>query len=486
MVMSNLHNGPVGIFESHGDVGPVLNAGSILYSKDSQEYRIGGSGTNMWFAHDEFHFAWKQLQGDFILRAQVSFEGEGVDAHRQIGLMIRKDQSTDSPYVDAAVHGDGLTSMQFRKVAHANTEEQKSMMKAPDIVELSRVGGVFHMRVAHFGEVFQEETLSGIDLGDRVYAGIFITSHNPDVVERATFSNVRIVVPAKPDFVPYKDYLGSKLEILDVGSGQAKIIFETEKNIEAPNWTHDGKFLIYNSGGKLYRFPLRTGKPEPINTGKADRLNNDHVLSADGKQIGISHNAREIGKGSLIYTMPITGGEPKQITTDGPSYLHGWSPDGKLLSYTGGRSGAMDIFTIPASGGTETRLTTAPGLNDGSEFSPDGKHIYFNSSRSGTMQLYRMKVDGSEQTQLTNDAFNNWFPHISPDGKWIAFITFGHEISPTDHPYYKHVYLRFMRVSGGEPKVIAYLYGGQGTINVPSWSPDSKKLAFVSHTGPVN
>ena len=170
------------------------------------------------------------------------------------------------------------------------------------------------------------------------------------------------------------------------------------------------------------------------------------------------------------------------VTDLAPSYLHGWSPDGKSLVFTGERNGKFDIYKIPTDGGQEVRLTEAPGLNDGPEYSPDGRFIYFNSSRTGAMQLWRMEPDGKGQEQLTDDDFNNWFPHVSPDGKWIAFISFSKTVSPTDHPYYKQVYLRLMPVGGGKPKVIAYVYGGQGTMNVPSWAPDSRRLAFVSNS----
>jgi Tol biopolymer transport system component len=154
------------------------------------------------------------------------------------------------------------------------------------------------------------------------------------------------------------------------------------------------------------------------------------------------------------------------------------------MVYTGERGGVYDIYRIPSDGsGPEVRLTSGGGLNDGPEYSPDGKYIYFNSSRSGKMQLWRMNPDGSDQRQITDDGFNNWFPHISPDGKWIAFVSFGSDVSPTDHPYYRQIYLRLMPVAGGNPRVIAYVYGGQGTMNVPSWSPDSRHVAFVSNTG---
>ena len=184
----------------------------------------------------------------------------------------------------------------------------------------------------------------------------------------------------------------------------------------------------------------------------------------------------------MVFTLPSAGGTPKRITANSPSYLHGWSPDKQWLIYTGLRNNELDIYKISAEGGDEIRLTTADGVDDGSEYTPDGQWIYFNSTRTGRMQIWKMKPDGSEQTQVTNDAFNNWFPHIAPDGKSMVVISYGQDVAPGDHPFYKHVYLRTLQMDGSNPKVIAYLYGGQGTINVPSWSPDGKQIAFVSNT----
>ena len=177
--------------------------------------------------------------------------------------------------------------------------------------------------------------------------------------------------------------------------------------------------------------------------------------------------------------MPVEGGTPKQITELAPSYWHGWSPDGKTLAYCAERNGEFDIYTISVNGGEETRLTTTPGLDDGPDYSPDGKYIYFNSERTGTMQIWKMKTDGSEQVQITNDEFNNWFAHPSPDGKWIVFLSYEKDVK--GHPPNKDVMLRLMSVETGEIQVLAKLFGGQGTINVPSWSPDSNQLAFVSY-----
>jgi Tol biopolymer transport system component len=309
-----------------------------------------------------------------------------------------------------------------------------------------------------------------------------VGSHNKDVVEKGIFRDVRITVPARENLVQYREYLGSQIELLEVATGNREIIYTSPKSLQAPNWTADGKTLIYNSEGLMYTFDLARREPKVLNTGEVKNNNNDHVLSFDGKMLGLSSGVRELG-GSIVYTVPVRGGIPKQITPRGPSYLHGWSPDGKSLVFTGERNKNFDIYRVPAAGGPEERLTNDPGLDDGPEYTPDGKYIYFNSNRTGTMQIWRMKPDGTAQEPLTNGDFHDWFPHISPDGKWIIFLSFlREEVESGDHPFYKHVYLRLMPVTGGIPKVIAYVYGGQGTINTPSWSPDSKKVAFVSNT----
>jgi TolB protein len=474
---------PVGVFEANTDVGKVTKPGSASYDATGQTYTLTGSGSNMWGNQDEFHFVWKRLKGNFILQTRAQFIGKGVDPHRKIGWLVRSTLDTNSPHVNATVHGDGLTSLQFRRTAGGTTEEVKSSVKGAEVIQLERKGNRYILSVAHFGDTFASEQISDVALGDEVYVGLYVCSHNKDVTEKAVFRNTQIITPAAENFVPYRDYIGSHIEILNIASGNREIIYTSPDSLQAPNWTPDNKALIYNSKGKLYRFDLATKTPQVIDTDFATNNNNDHVLSFDGKMLGISHHIREEGNKSNVFIVPVRGGKPKRITlAKDHSYLHGWSPDGKFLIYTAQRNGEFDIYKIPSTGGEEIRLTTFQGLDDGSEFSPDGKYIYYNSVRSGTMQLWRMKADGSNPEQITNDEFNNWFPHISPNGKWIIFLSFSKEVSPNDHPFYKQVYLRLMPVQGGTPKVIAYVYGGQGTINVPSWSPDSKKVAFVSNT----
>jgi Tol biopolymer transport system component len=360
-------------------------------------------------------------------------------------------------------------------------KEIKFTISGPDVLQLEKKGNSYTMSVAYFGEVYLVQKLENMDLGTELMAGLFVCSHTNNYSEEVEFNNTRIFNTAPDNLVQYQTYLGSLLEVMDMETGHRDVLAESEGSWQAPNWTPDGKTLIYNSSGKLYNFNLTTHESAILNTGFANNNNNDHVLTFDGKQIGISHHPEETKGQSVIYTLPVTGGVPKRVTDKSPSYFHGWSPDNRFLIYTGERNSDFDIYKISKDGGKEIQLTNRKGLDDGSEYSPDGKYIYFCSTRTGTMQVWRMDPDGKNQTQLTFDELNNWFPHVSPDNKWLVFISFPKEVPADKHPFYERVYIRLMPVSGGEAKVIAYLYGGQGTMNVPSWSPDSKKIAFISN-----
>ncbi|HEY2761342.1 MAG TPA: hypothetical protein VGI75_11375 [Pirellulales bacterium] len=472
----------LGVFDGAEDIGQPQNSGSTAYDATKQEYVLTGAGANMWADRDEFQFAWKRLKGDFIVTARGRFLTEGGQPHKKFGWTARASLDANAANVSTPLHGEGLADLLYRRATGAKTEEKKFERKGADVVQLERRGNKYIMSVARFGEPFVSEEIDDIDLGDKPYVGLFVCAHKAEDIHRVALDNVRITIPAKDDFVPYKDYIGSDLELLDIDSGHREIVYHVNDSLQAPNWMLDGKSLVYNRNGKLYRFDLAKREPTSIDTGDRTRLNNDHVISPDAQWVGISNNNREEGNKSIVYVVPIDGGQPRRITPQGHSYLHGWTPDARALIYTGERNGVFDIYRTWLEGGEETRLTDSVGLNDGAEYSPDGKYIYFNSTRSGLMQLWRMGPDGQNIERVNDEPFNNWFPHFSPDGKWIAYISFPKEIDPKDHPFYKHVYLRLMPAAGGEAKTIAYVYGGQGTINVPSWSPDSKRLAFVSNT----
>ena len=283
------------------------------------------------------------------------------------------------------------------------------------------------------------------------------------------------------EFMAQRDSF-SILETMDVHTGVRTVLQEFDYVIEAPNWTKNGRFLIYNSKGRMYSYELASGDIQEIDTGFAIDCNNDHVLSPDNTQLAVSHHTSEDAN-SRIYIVPLAGGgEPVLVTEKGPSYLHGWSPDGKRLAYCAARDGQYDIYTIAVEGGAETQLTDLPGLDDGPEYSPDGEYIWFNSTRTGLMQVWRMRTDGSEQTHMVQEEANCWFPHVSPNGRLVVYIAYGKDdVAAGDHPPNKNVELRLVPATGGESKTIAKLFGGQGTINVNSWSPDNRTIAFVSY-----
>jgi len=469
---------PVGIFEDHVDVGTVLHPGSAEYDSTKRTYTISGSGENMWLAADAFQFVWKKMSGDVTLTADIAFLTKTGNEHKKAVLILRQSLDADSVYADVALHASGLTSLQFRDEKGAVTSQIQSNLSAPARLRIAKRGDYVYMSLgADQGSTL--EVAGGwlrIPLHGPIYVGLGVCSHDKDVVEKAVFSNVALTQPAP---VPAGEpVLYSTLETVATDPADRRVAYLAPGRFEAPNWTRDGSAFLFNRNGHIERLPVSGGAPTVLDTGLATRCNNDHGISPDGTQLAISDNSQEDHE-SLVYIVPITGGAPRRITQKSPSYWHGWSPDGKTLAFVGQRKDEFDIYTIPAAGGEETRLTTAKGLDDGPECSPDGKYIYFNSERTGHMQIWRMKPDGSEQEQVFSDDLNNWFPHISPDGQWMVFLTYGPEV--TGHPENKDVTLRLMSLADKKITVLAKLFGGQGTINVPSWSPDSKQLAFVSY-----
>lgn len=279
----------------------------------------------------------------------------------------------------------------------------------------------------------------------------------------------------------------SILEIYDIDSGTRRTVREFQRTIEAPNWLKDGDTLLYNAEGRIWRYSLSRGREEPVDTGDCIHCNNDHVLSPDHRFLAVSCATDPAGGlSSQIFILPVEGGRPRQVTENAPSFLHGWSVQGEMAycafrpDPTGGDR--IDIYTIPSTGGPERRLTGGEGYNDGPEYSPDGRHIWFNSTRSGLMQIWRMDRDGGGLTRMTHTDSNCWFPHLSPDGKTVVYLVFRKgDLEPWEHLPGKQVELWAMDSSGGSARKLTELFGGQGTINVNSWAPDSRRFAFVSY-----
>jgi Tol biopolymer transport system component len=422
------------------------------------------------------------------LTADVQLLGVGAQPHRKAGWVVRQTLDADSPYVSAVLHGDGLTSIQYRLEKGGETLEVRSPLVNPRTLRLVRRGDLYTLSAAMPGQPLHTAGSAKVVLSDPVYVGLAVCSHDVGELETAILSNVSVRPDARD--IGSEPRVESRLEIISVDGKDRKMIHRAEKRLEAPNWSRDGKTLVFNSDGRLYTIPVAGGEPAVLDTGLATQCNNDHGFSLDGKWLALSSSP---AGDSLIYVMPSGGGpstaaqggerksnrEPRLVTPLGPSYWHGWSPDGKTLAYCAQRNGNYDVYTIPAEGGEERRLTDSPGLDDGPDYSPDGQWIYFNSERTGLMQIWRMHPDGTRQEQVTNDGFADWFPHPSPDNKWLVFLSYDKRVK--GHPPNKDVLLRIMPLQGGKPRVLTRLLGGQGTINVPSWSPDGRSLAFVSY-----
>lgn len=476
----------LGVFDNTLDLNPSTEEGQIEVDHGTQTYRLRGYGEGIGTTEDDFFYAWKAIQGDFILRAERDPKtSESVNG--SFGIAIRNTLSADSEMIAIVISPDGGVQFRHRDLKGASSEGISSDLVNPDVIEIVRENGLFKIRAAHFGEPLKLIVESETGLRNELHAGLFVSGGSPDRPAYATFRNVRFVATFPEEAVQYSNYLGSRMEVLDVDSGHRTVLFESEHSVQAPNWTVDGKKLIFNSNGYLYNYHFDSGRITYLNTGFAIQNNNDHVISIDGTLLAISHHVAEDNGQSTIFILPVEGSdEPRQVTGTGlgHAFLHGISPDNRYVTFTGWRNGKYDIYIADIETMEETQLTDTPYLDDGSEYTPDGEYIFFNSNRTGAMQIWRMRPDGSEQTQITFDEnFNDWFPHISPDGKRILFLSYGTDVESGDHPFYKHVTLRVMPIDGGEPEIVAYLYGGQGTINVPSWSPDSRKVSFVSNSG---
>lgn len=484
----------LGIFESHGDIGTVLRGGTAQYDAKHNAYTLTGGGETMELTSDVLQFAWKQVSGDIALTAEIDFPQNGGKAV----LMIRQSLDPGSPYASVAVRSHGVGALQYRDAKGSTRREIQFKLSRTHRLRIEERGDFIYVFDAEYSNAHSNSNSGSsaplrptgasikLPMQGPFYVGIGVCScyGDKDAPAKAIFANVNLSVPAASAVQPV---LYSTLETVTIASTDRRVIYTAASHFEAPNWTRDNAYFFFNSEGRILRLPAAGGEPQTIDTGAATHCNNDHGISPDSRLLVISDQSQPDHLSS-VYIVPIEGGTPRRVTKNSPSYWHGWSPDGNTLAFVGQRDGDFDIYTIPMTGGDETRLTTAKGLDDGPEYSPDGKYIYFNSERTGHMQIWRMHADGSQQEQITFDDYNNWFPHISPDNKWMVFVSYGSDI--VGHPPNKDVQLRMLSINGGnfdgkdiESKitVLAKLFGGQGTMNVPSWSPDSSKVAFVSY-----
>jgi len=478
----------LGIFEGQNDVGNVHPPGTAQFDKGQKTYTLTGAGDNMWMTKDSFHFVWKKVSGDVSLAADIQFPSPGGNAHRKAAVLIRQSLDADSAYADAALHGSGLTALQFRTETGATTNDTEmnfaSIAEAPNRLRIEKRGDLFTMYVSTHGEPLHSTgATTRLHLDGSFYIGIGVCSHDPNTVEKAVFSNVDFHTLAEDSAAPAKTNLYSALQTIgiDAEGRRSTLIYMKQGHFEAPNWSRDGSSLVFDQDGQIMTVPADGKLPATVHAldiGLATKCNGSHGFSPDGKLLAISCNMPD-APGSRVYVIPGGGGKPQVVTANPSSYFHSWSPDGKTIAFTRPHQGGGDIYNIPAEGGDESALTSTVGISDDPDYSPDGQYIYFNSDRGGTMQIWRMHADGSQPEQVTSDEMNNWTPHVSPDGKWMVFLSY--DKSVTGHPANKEISLRLMSLADKKITKLVDLVGGSGTINVPSWAPDSHHLAFVSY-----
>ncbi len=436
---------PVGLFETHADVGPVLHPGSVDFDSATQTYSMTGSGENMWFAADAFHFAWKKVSGNVSLTADISFANAGGNAHKKAVLMFRQSLDPDSIYADVALHGNGMTALQFRDEKGVLTREVQSNLSAPARLRIVKQGDFIYLWLADAGGEFKVAGASArIPLQGTFYVGIGVCSHDKDAIEKAMFSKVEIAAPPAPTGEPK---LYSTLEAVAISSADRRVVYVAPEHFEAPNWTRDGAAFLFNGNGHILRLPVAGGTPVTIDTGFATRCNNDHGISPDSKWLAISDQSQEDHK-SLVYMVPIDGGTPRRITKNSPSYWHGWSPDGKRLP------SLASVTAISISTPSPSQAETKPGSPrpKASTTAPSIRRTG-NTSISTPSALGRCRSGGCSPTAARRNKshrtnFNNWFPHISPDGKWMVFLSYEKDV--TGHPENKNVMLRLMSLARQE------------------------------------
>ncbi len=473
--------GGLGVFEGQADVGAVSPPGISTYDAGKGVYTVAAAGANLWSTVDAFHFVWKSVSGDVSLTADMAFPSAtgNPNPHRKALLMFRQTLDADGIYVDAAQHGSGMTALQYRRQRGATTQDIELNIQSPQQIRLEKRGDTITMFLSNHGEPLHQVGASiKLRFEGTFYAGIGVCSHNPDIVETATFSNLKLEVPT-PDV--RQTVLFSTLQTIGVEDNfrRALVVATGPGKIEAPNWSRDGKTLIFNRDGHIWTIPAEGGVATVLNIESATNCTGSHGLSPDGKWLAISCSTP--GKPETrVYIVPSAGGEPRLLTENPSSYFHSWSPDGRTIAFTRpNHTGGGNILSIPVEGGTETPLTTGSGMSDDPDYSADGKWIYFNSDRAGgLMQIWRMRPDGTGAERVTSDDHNNWTPHPSPDGKSIVVVSYDKDVK--GHPADKDIALRILNVNDGKIRVLVNLVGGAGSDNVPNWAPDGTHLAFVS------
>ena len=487
-VQGNAQSGSLGAFDAQSDIGTVVPPGTGGYDASAATYTLTSAGANTWYRVDNFHYLWKKSSGDMALTADISFPPPSYqhepNPHRKGILMFRQSLDDGSAYVDVGAHGSGLTALQFRRAAGANTEDVELNIDAPKTVRLEKRGDTFTLYLSMRGEPLHQVGASvTLHLEEPFYVGLGAVSHDDSTTDKVVFSNVK----AEPLATAAHDTrmsLYSTLQTIQIEdqARRAMVIRTSPVYMHSANWTAaDGSNIYAYENGHIERIPYLSpgagGTPQPVDVGRLVGCSGNYGLSPDGTALAVSC-AQQAGGQHDVYLLPAHGGGTPRRVTDGKvsSYFHAWSPDSKTISFTRGRAGKADIFTISASGGPETRLTHDT-LNDGPDYTPDGKFIYFDSLRSGSTQIWRMKSDGSEAEQITNDNNINSSPHVSPDGKTVAFLS---QPESEGSLGVGAASLQVLTVHDGSVRTVATFRGDRGSFAMYGWG-DNNHVAFVSY-----
>lgn len=472
----------LGVFESQSDVGNVTPPRSVSFNAATGVYSVHSAGSDLFGNVDDFHFVWKKLSGDVSLTADVTVpEGRaGAHFHRKALLMIRQALGTDDAYADAAIHASGEMDFQYRRSKGGSTADVAVTTEAPQRVRIQKRGDTITLFMSKHGEPLHlVGATTKLHFDGEFYVGIGFCSHKKEETEQALFGHVDLQQLAVSE-TGAPATLFSTLQTLSLGVDlQRTVIIRSVKGrMEAPNWSRDGKTLVFDYEGKLWSVPATGGEAQPIDISNLSGCTGSHGLSPDGKWLAMTCNSADHADYRL-YIAPAGGGTPRMLTPNPYSFFHSWSPDGKTIAFTRPSHGAGNIYSIPVDGGEETALTACTGICDDPDYSLDGQWIYFNSDRAGGMQIWRMKPDGSHPEQLTFDEMHNWTPHPSPDGKSVLILSYGKDVA--GHANNQDVTLRILNPADGKILEVAHIVGGGGTDNVPNWAPDSKHFAFVSY-----
>ncbi len=475
----------IGIFEAQTDVGSVTPPGTASYDAAAGRYLLGAAGANTWYHVDAFHYLWIKTAGDWTLSADVAFPPAAYrhepNPHRKGILMFRQSLDAGSAYAALAVHGSGLTALQYRRERGANTQGIELEIDLPKTIRIEKRGDRFTAFASLNGEPPHPIGASTrLRLKSPYYLGLGALSHDVDTIDEVQFSRVAL---ERPRFARQARFaLYSTIQAIQIEDQfrRAVIVRSVPAFLQSVNWIAGGKALLVDEDGRLERliYPdARAGAPlQPIEVGALVDCSGNYGLSPDGKWLAVScgESAR---REHQVYLLPGDGGAAARQLTHGAqsSYFHAWSADGRIIAFTRGSASKADIFTIAASGGAETQLTRDT-QNDGPSFSPNGEFLYFDSSRSGTSQIWRMHPDGSDPEQITDDDHRNSSPHVSPDGKHLAFLSqrtdAGDEIGDAA--------LKIMDFHDGLIRTLVDFQGNRGSFAMDSWGDDNH-LAFVSY-----